>query len=174
MTTRRRLARAIPLAALCLATPAQARDALGMFGGWGAFRDAAVPRCYAIALPEPAKGAAKTTTSTAPTATAYADVGTWPKRGMRNQVHFRLGHRLSPTGEIILSLGGQHFKLVGTSDVWASDPRMDAAVVAAMRSASSMSVTAHDASGKPFTLTWPLAGAASAMDSAALGCAELR
>ena len=30
------------------------------------------------------------------------------------------------------------------------------------------------ASGKPFTLTWPLAGAASAMDSAALGCAELR
>jgi len=33
------------------ATPAQARDSLGVFESWGAFRDPSVPRCYAIAEP---------------------------------------------------------------------------------------------------------------------------
>jgi len=36
-----------------IATPAFARDSLGVYGKWGAFRDPAVPRCYAIAMAEP-------------------------------------------------------------------------------------------------------------------------
>jgi hypothetical protein len=36
---------------LAVAVPAQARDALGVYEGWGAFRDARPPRCYAIAQP---------------------------------------------------------------------------------------------------------------------------
>ncbi len=32
--------------------PAAAKDSLGVFSDWGAFRDPSVPRCYAIAMPE--------------------------------------------------------------------------------------------------------------------------
>ena len=42
------------LALACLAVPAAARDSLGVFGSWGAFRDPQVPRCYAIAAAQPA------------------------------------------------------------------------------------------------------------------------
>ena len=134
-----------------------------MFGNWGAFRDPAVPRCYAIALPDTARGNAASRNSA-----AYADIASWPRRTMRNQVHFRLGHRLAPHGDIILALGGERFKLVGGGgDAWAADQRMDAAIVADMRSAATMTLSAHDAAGKSFSHSWALAGSASAMDSAA-------
>jgi len=51
---------------------------------------------------------------------------------------------------------------------------MDAAIVAAMRSAGEMTVSARDATGRGFTNTWSLDGAATAMDAAAVGCARLR
>lgn len=103
----------------------------------------------------------------------YATIGTWPKRGVRGQVHFRLSRRLAPQGRIALSLGGQRFELVGGGgDAWASDRRMDAAIVAAMRSATRMTVSARDASGRGFSNTWQLAGAATAMDAAMIGCAR--
>ena len=40
----------LALAALLSANSALARDRLGVWNDWGAFRDAAVPRCYAIAM----------------------------------------------------------------------------------------------------------------------------
>ena len=38
------------LFATLIPAPAIARDSLGMFSTWGAFRDPAVPRCYAVAM----------------------------------------------------------------------------------------------------------------------------
>jgi len=46
--------RALFLLLLCIGLPAfawAAPTALGIFDGWGAFRDPATPRCYAIASP---------------------------------------------------------------------------------------------------------------------------
>jgi hypothetical protein len=78
----------------------------------------------------------------------------------------------TPASPIMLSLGGQHFKLTGGGmDAWALDGRMDAAIVAAMRSAETMTLSAHDRGGKLFSETYALGGAATAMDAAALGCA---
>jgi hypothetical protein len=37
-----------------------------------------------------------------------------------------------------------------------------------------MTVYSRDEKGRRFSNTWPLAGAASAMDAAAIGCAQLR
>jgi hypothetical protein len=51
---------------------------------------------------------------------------------------------------------------------------MDAAIVAAVRSAATMSVSARDAVGKRFTDRYSLAGAATAMDAATVGCARNR
>lgn len=149
------------------ATPASARDSLGVFSGWGAFRDPATPRCYAIAMAEPSMLQREFQ--------PYADVGTWPRQQIRGQVHFRLSRRIAPGTSISLSLGGQRYALVGGgSDVWAADKRMDAAIVAAMRSANEMTVSARDTQGRGFSNTWRLPGAATAMDAATIGCARVR
>lgn len=158
---------ALLAAMLLLAAPAAARDSLGIYANWGAFRDAAVPRCYAVAKAEP---------SSRPRAfDPYADIGTWPKRGMRGQVHFRLSAAIAPGSRVTLAIGGQRFELsAGGGDAWSADKRMDAAVVALMRSAAEMAVYARDASGRNFSNTYRLEGAATAMDAAAIGCAGLR
>ena len=159
------------VAALLFAAPASARDSLGMFEGWGAFRDAPGqadgPRCYAIAKAQPSQMRRDYQ--------PYATVASWPRRQLRGQIHFRLSRRLLPGGKIVLTIGEQRFELTGGGgDAWAVDRRMDAAIVAAMRSAQSMIVSARDASNRGFSNTWPLAGAATAMDAAAIGCAQLR
>ncbi len=51
---------------------------------------------------------------------------------------------------------------------------MDAAIVAAMRSAGGMTVTARARDGRGFSDSYSLAGAATAMDAATVGCAKLR
>lgn len=157
----------IASALLLTAAPAMARDSLGLFDSWAAFRDPAVPRCYAIAMAEPSKLKRDYQ--------PYAAIGTRPKRAVRNQVHFRLSRRLAAEGRIVLTIGGRRFELVGGGgDAWAADRRMDAAIVAAMRSARSMTVSARGANGQGFSNTWQLAGAATAMDAAAIGCARLK
>ncbi len=155
-------------AALALAAaPALGRDSLGMFETWGAFRDANEPRCYAVAKAMPS--------TMQRDYQPYADVAIWPRRGVRGQIHFRLSRRLLPGGKIVLTIGDQRFELTGGGgDGWAVDRRMDAGIVAAMRSAQSMSVSARDASNRGFSNTYPLAGAATAMDAAAIGCAGVR
>jgi len=155
---------AIP-ALLSLAAPLAAKDSLGVFGDWGAFRDTAVPRCYAIAAAQ----------NQARDHAPYASVGTWPRRQVRGQLHVRLSRTAAPSATISLSVGGQRFELTGGGgDAWARDRRMDAAIVAAMRSAGSMSVSARDRAGRRFTDRYSLEGAATAMDAATVGCARIR
>lgn len=159
----KRAATGLVLVGLMLA-PAAARDSLGVFGGWGAFRDAAVPRCYAIAEPT------RTSAGKADWR-AFASVATWPKQRVRGQIHVRLSREAAPGGKVYLSIGERRFALVsGKADAWAQDGRMDAAIVAAMRSTATMSVEGRGANGRSFSDLYELKGAATAMDAAALGC----
>lgn len=153
------------LAALALAGPAAARDSLGMFASWAAFRDPGVPRCYAIARPLPSSRPADYR--------AFASVGTWPRRQVRGQVHFRLSRKLAAEPRISLVVGDRRFALTGGGgDAWALDKGMDAAIVAAMRAAGQMSISATDARNRRFTDRYDLTGAATAMDAASVGCAR--
>ncbi|WP_328598122.1 invasion associated locus B family protein [Croceibacterium salegens] len=153
------------LALLAFSAPLAAKDDLGVFQEWAAFRDAEVPRCYAIS-------AAEKNGSAFP---AYADVATWPKEGVRGQVHFRLSRELADNPRLSLSMNGQRFTLTGGGvDAWAPDRKTDAAIVAAMRSASAMSLSATDSRGRRFTDRFSLGGVATAMDAATVGCASLR
>lgn len=161
------ISRAILLLLAALASPLAAKDSLGVFGGWGAFRDPSVPRCYAIAAPEPTRSAR----DYAP----FASVGTWPKRSVRGQVHFRLSRKLADAPAITLRVGGQRFALTGGGgDAWAAGNAMDAAIVAAMRSARSMTLSARDRRGRRFSDRYVLEGAATALDAATVGCARTR
>ena len=141
------------------ATPALARDSLGVFEDWAAFRDPAsgnAPlRCYAIAEPERSN-----------TSGLYATVGHWPVSRVRSQFYIRLPRATS--GTATLTIASRRFALtVRSSGLWAADARTDAAIVAAMRSAGSMSVAVGGLSA-----SWRLRGAATAIDAAALGCAR--
>lgn len=154
------------LAALLLliigATTAQARDSLGIYDRWGAFRDASPLRCYAIAMPVQAGGASRWR--------PFASIGTWPGQGARNQLHIRLSRERDPRARVTLSVGERRFELVaGNADAWAPDSRTDAAIVAAIRSGRSMSVETLGKGG-PFADSYTLRGAATAIDAAALGC----
>lgn len=154
------------LTALTWTVPASARDSLGVFERWGAFRDPAVPRCYAIA--EPAIASARTGVNWRP----FASVGHWPRKAMRGQIHLRLSRQRAGKSNVTLIIADQRFALVaGSADAWAPNRQIDAAIIAAMRSANSMSVQATDRAGPGFADTYALRGAATAMDAAALGCA---
>ncbi|WP_404480683.1 hypothetical protein [Novosphingobium sp. BL-52-GroH] len=157
----------LPVLVGLLAAPAQARESLGLYGTWGAFRDPLIPRCYAIAMADPSQMKRDYQ--------PYAAIGTWPRRGARSQVHLRLSRQLAANAPVTLRIGGRRIVLTaGAGDAWPRDASGNAAIIAAMRSAPSMTVNARDARGRPFSNTWSLAGAASAMDAALIGCARLR
>lgn len=154
------------LAILAVAAPLAARDSLGVFSDWGAFRDADVPRCYAIAKAAPSRLQRDND--------PYASIGTWPKRDIRNQLHLRVSRNLAGDPKMTLKVGSRTFTLTGAgANAWAQNRQMDAAIVAAMRSASSMTVSATDNRGRRFSNTYDLDGVATAMDAATVGCASL-
>jgi hypothetical protein len=139
-----------------------------VFGEWGAFRDPQVPRCYAIAAAQ-----VDSRTAAQREHAPFASVGTWPQRAVRGQLHFRLSRNVSASPSIALAIGSQRFTLTGGGgDAWAKDQSMDAAIVAAMRSAGTMSLSATDRAGRRFTDRYSLEGAATALDAATVGCAR--
>ena len=146
---------------LLIATPAAARENLGVFETWGAFRDTRPPRCFAIA--EPVRSVPKSAQWR-----PFASIAVWPALGQRNQLHIRL-RRSRPAGSsVVLSIGVKRFPLIsGGADAWAPDALADAAIVAAMRSADRMTVRTPG-----FSDTYRLRGAATAIDAATLGCAR--
>ena len=155
------------LVLLTVAVPAQARESLGVFDSWGAFRDPDVPRCFAIAESEEITGRASQK--------SYADVGFWPTRGIRGQFHARLSRDRSENARVALSIAGRRFRLAaGRRDVWAQDAKMDAAIVAAIRSAKSMTIETTGRDGRPMVDAYLLRGAATAIDAATLGCSRRR
>ncbi len=155
------------IALVLVPTSLSAKDSLGTFGDWGAFRDVDTPRCYAIAMAAPS--------SLQRDYQPYASVGTWPGRNVRGQVHFRLSRNIQSGSTIRLRVGDRNFSLTGGGgDAWAQDQRMDAAIVAAMRSASRMSISARGSNGRNFSNSYKLNGVATAMDAATVGCAKLR
>lgn len=146
--------------ALLAPSAALARDSLGVFDKWGAFRDPGVPRCYAIAKSERRGGPV-----------GYATVGIWPKSRVRGQVHFRLSRKLPQDARVVVRIGSLSVPLVGGGvSAWAPDQRGDAAVIAAMRSAERMTVRVRSRHGG-FVDSYPLAGVATAIDAALVGCA---
>lgn len=156
----------IALIALALAGTAMARDSLGVFDTWGGFRDPAVPRCYAIATAEKIAGRKQEFQP-------YFTVGYWPARGIRGAVHVRLARRLSAGSKVIISFPEANFALqTGQADAWPTDQTVNAGIIAQIRTARSMAVIARGADGRTFRDNYPLKGAASAMDAAALACAR--
>lgn len=149
-------------AAIALAAPLAARDSLGVYDGWAAFKDEKPLRCYAISK---AQGS--------PPAPAYATISNWPDRKVRGTLHLVLSRDVADKTGVRLAVGDKRFTLVANGrNAWAKDARDDAAIIAALRSATRMSVSASSAKGGTFTDRYTLTGVATAMDAATVACAQ--
>lgn len=137
-----------------------ARETLGVYKGWGAFRDRTPPRCFAIARPVSAGRG------------GFASVASWPGRGLQSSLHVHLSRARDRSAPVTLSVGERRFVLAAnTADAWAADGPSDRAIVSGLRGGRSMSVEAVGEGGRPFADSYALAGAATAIDAAALACA---
>lgn len=155
--------RLLPLLGVALIAAVPGREAIGVYGRWGAFRDASPRRCFAIARPVSAAGRAS----------GFAGVATWPDRGLSDSFHVRLSRPRDRSAAVTLSVGERRFTLAAaTLDAWAPDAASDRAIVGALRGGRSMSVEAVGEGGHPFADTYALTGAATAIDAAALACAR--
>ncbi|MEA3043504.1 MAG: hypothetical protein QOH47_1342 [Sphingomonadales bacterium] len=159
-----RPARNLFLLAAATAAPAAAQpQALGIFGGWGAFEGG--DRCYAITQPDeapPAEGWP-----------AFASVGHWRARAGGGQLHVRLSREKRQGSAVLLRIDGRSFQLIGGGrDAWASDPRADQEIQAAMRTGIDMIVETRSSQGLAVRDHYRLRGAATAMDAAAIACAR--
>ena len=156
----------VMLGLLMVSSAASARDSLGVFEGWGAFRDVQPLRCYAIAKPAQSSGGKWR---------PFASIAHWPTERVRGQIHIRLSREKRGDAAVTLSIDDRRITLVGSgADAWAANPRADASIVAAIRSGRSMSIATVAATGSGFADTYRLKGAATAIDAAALGCARGR
>jgi hypothetical protein len=163
--TRPFLAFVVSLAAIAPSLPAYGKDSLGIYGDWGAFRDADPYRCYAVA--EPAGGGGGKWKP-------FASLSWWPSDAVRGQFHVRLSHERRAAADVFLEAGGRKWRLAaGKYDAWSPSAAHDAFIVAQLRSSRSFSVSSVSKSGG-FADTYRLNGAASAFDAAALGCAKRR
>jgi hypothetical protein len=159
--TRRRV---FPLFFIGLAVPAEAQQqSIGIFGTWGAFREAG--RCYAIAEPHqsPRPGDGR----------GFASVGYWPARAVRGQAFFRLSRTKREGSAVLLRIDDRTFQLRGGGGAaWPADPAADAEIVAAMRTGIEMSVETRSSRGAFVRDGYRLRGAATAIDAAAIACAR--
>lgn len=151
------------LALLAVASPVSgAKQPLGIFSSWGAFRDG--DRCWAVAEPEGAgrRGGGR----------AFASV-TWSARGERGQVAFRLARPKRAGSAVLLRIDDRLFQLIGGGDTaWGADPRADADIVTAMRTGVQMTLETRAENGAALRDGYPLRGAATAIDAAAIACAR--
>lgn len=154
------------VALLGLASPVAAqRQSLGIFLKWGAFRELAPKRCFAIAEPE--RGPKPQGWR------PFASIAFWPQSGARGQIHFRLSRAKRPGSAVLLRIDDRTFQLfAGGTDAWATDRRADAEIVAAMRRGINMTIETRSDRGALVREYYQLRGAATAIDAAAVGCAD--
>jgi hypothetical protein len=139
------------------------RTPIGVYEAWGAFREGDPPRCYAITAPVRVGGNARWR----PSVSVVARFG----RDRRAALFVRLSLARSLAATVTLAIGERRFTLSGSDTAaWSPDAATDHAIVAAMRGARSMSVSAVTPAGRPFADSYALGGAATAIDAAMLGC----
>lgn len=143
------------------------KQSLGIFSSWGAFADRGGARCYAIA--EPARAARDGEGK------AFASVAYWRGRSLKGQLHIRFARAKRTGSAVLLRIDGRTFQLVGGGEnAWAPGPAADAEILAAMRTGLDMVVETRAVNGMRQRDHYPLRGAATAIDAAAIACAPRR
>lgn len=151
---------------LVIATPALAeRSALGIYYGWGAFRDTTPQRCFAITQAQRRAQQGERQ--------AFVSVSYWPQQRQRDQIYFRLSRPKRQGSAILLRIDDRTFQMMGGgADAWAPDRTADAFITRAMRTGLAMTIETRGEGGATIRDRYVLRGAATAIDAAAIGCAR--
>ena len=153
-------------AALQLAPSPAAAQVLGAQGHWAALKFGA--RCEAVSRPLPP---AATRQPQARAGFGFG-AGSAGRGAPRGEFHVRLSRVPRPGSSVMLVIGGQPFMLLPRGDwAWSRGPLQEAAIIAAARAATSMRIESRDGAGRRFADRYLLAGAPTAIDAAAAGCA---
>jgi hypothetical protein len=159
-----RISTAGMVAALALAAPSAPAPAqiLAAQDHWAALKFG--PRCEASARPLPPA------THRQPQARAGFTFAEGGQR--RGEFHVLLSRVPRPGSSVMLTIGSHPFMLVSRGHwAWSRGPLQEAAILAAARGATQMRVEARDGAGRRFADHYRLAGAPTAIDAAAAGCA---
>jgi hypothetical protein len=93
-----------------------------------------------------------------------------PRRG---EFSVRLKRPVRAGSSVVLTVGEQPFLLSARgADAWSRGPMQEAAIIAAMRSATGMRVEGRDMAGRRMVDLYSLGGAPTAIDAAAAACAR--
>ena len=155
--------RRLALLCLVLATAAAAAPSrlIVAGGSWASFDRGSA--CEALAKP-----VAPPRRQDAPAHVALAFDRGGPRQG---QLFVRLRRPARPGSSVMLVVGSQPFQLVARGpSAWSRNAAQEAAILAAMRAAGGMRVTARDASGRRMIDRYLLDGAPTAIDAAAAAC----
>ena len=95
-----------------------------------------------------------------------------PRQG---QLFAQLRRPVRPGSSVMLTIGEQPFLLAARGgSAWSKDRAQEAAIIAAMRAAGGMRITARDSAGRRMTDRFLLDGAPTAIDAAAAACSRPR
>ena len=142
--------------------PAASAQIIAAQGHWAALKFG--PRCEAAARPLPPASRRQ------PEARAGFS---FAERGLRRgEFHVRLSRVPRAGSSVMLTIGSRPFMLLSRGDwAWSRGPLQEAAILAAVRGATSMRVEARDGAGRRFADRYLLDGAPTAIDAAAAACA---
>jgi hypothetical protein len=165
-----RAVRAISLfVSIVFVTPALAEDVtlLEKFKEWSAYASAGTPKvCFAVAKPKdslPKKGIKRDP--------VYFYISRWPADNVVNEVSVKMGYPFAAGAKVTVTVGTAKFELFTKDEgAFVEKPDMEAKLVEAMKSGSSMKVEGKSARGTATTDTYSLEGFNDALDRAAKEC----
>ncbi len=122
--------------------------------------------CYIYAAPEKSEAAKKVKRDP-----IYLMITHWPGRKVRGQISTIIGYPFKDESMATISVDGKDFELYTVGDMaWTDKDETDAAILAAMKQGTSLSVKGTSSRGTVTADTYSLAGISAAMDKIDATC----
>lgn len=158
---------ALALALVLAATPAMAQSArvLGDFRDWSSFAadDGSGTICFAMTKPKTSEPASE--------GQAYLYITNRPGEDVSSEFNVVAGYTFQTGSVATVSVGGQNFALFTQGDAaWLDDSGQTAALAAAIRAGSSLTVQGVNASGTQVIQNYSLSGATAAQQAIGAEC----
>jgi Invasion associated locus B (IalB) protein len=141
---------------------------MGTFDDWETFtyQSGGAPVCYIYSIPKKSDAMKKVKRDP-----IYFLVTHFPGRRIKNQVSTIIGYPFKESSTVTVKLDDVAFELYTNGDAaWAAAPETEAAIVKAMKTGKSLTVTGTSWKGTETTDTYSLVGVSKAMDKIDSAC----
>lgn len=166
----------VPIVALALAPPAAAQNAgkkaekfAGKYGVWEAHRAVTGGETVCFVATTPERSSRKVTGR----GEVALMVSHWPKDKINGQVKLAAGYTLKKNSMVELRFAGRSYSLwTKGRNGWASDAKMDRAIVRSLEAGKKLSVVSRPVKGAAVTDTFSLDGFTKAWEAARKACGK--